>query len=532
MSQTELTKALDAARNLDTILDCVRHWAAITPDQLAVDTTDHGKLTYAELIKNAESLAASFGKLGLDAGDRVAIQLPSSPEFVATYLACAISGCVLTTLHMPYRQDELQPLMSFANARAVVTARVGKYDAPETMETLKKTVHTLEHVICVTPPEIDGHLHFAELIAENSDAESLPGAGPEAEVALCFTSGTSAAPKGVIRKQKLMVENARRFSEMIGMTPADRVMIAPPLSHVFGLLCAGNSLLAGATIVPIPLFTPATYGQCLTEMRPTVAYSAPAHLAATLKSGVMDTTPPNTVRDVIVGGSICPPEVAAQFEAKLPNGRVGCLFGMTEALLATQTVPTDPAEIRHGTVGQLAKDLKVRIMTADGTEAAPGGEGELQLSGYSILPEYLDNPDANAQSFTDDGWFKTGDLASLDEAGNIMITGRSKDIINRGGIKINPADIESILDGHADIVQSALIPMPDPVLGERICAYVALRERTSLSLDDVCAYLEGEGVAKMRWPERLEIVNEMPMTPTKKIIKPVLVADIKEKLEK
>lgn len=531
MSQTELNAALDTARNMETLLDCARHWAALTPDKLAVETADHGKLNYAELVANANSLAAAFSKLGLERGDRVAIQLPSSPEFVTAYLACAISGCVLTTLHMPYRQEELLPLMSFAGARAVITAKVGKYDAPETMQAIKAELDCLEHVICVTEPEIDGHLHFARLVADNSAAEPRVGAGPNAEVALCFTSGTSAAPKGVIRKQSIMADNARRFTDMISMTPEDRVMIAPPLTHVFGLLCAGNSLMAGATIVPVPIFTPQTYGQYLTELNPTVVYSAPAHLAATLKSGVMDTTPPETVRDVIVGGSICPPEVAAQFEDKLPNGRVGCLFGMTEALLATQTVPTDPAEIRHGTVGQLARGLKVRIMTADGTEAEPGGEGELQLSGYSILPEYHNNPSANASSFTEDGWFKTGDLASLDDAGNIMITGRSKDIINRGGIKINPADIESILDGHEDIVQSALIPMPDPVLGERICVYAALREGKSLSLDDICGYLDEKGVAKMRWPERLEIVGEMPMTPTKKIIKPVLVADIREKVK-
>lgn len=527
MSQTNL----DKARAMDTILECARFWATAAPDQLAVETTDHGKLTYAELVRNANSLAAAFGKLGLHPGDRVAIQLPSSPEFVTTYLACAISGCVLTTLHMPYRQEELNPLISFAGARAVVTAEVGKYDGPATMQALTQEIDSLQHVICVSAPKIEGHLHFAALLAENADAPEATGAGKDAEVALCFTSGTSAAPKGVIRKQNLMAENARRFTDMISMTPEDRVMIAPPLTHVFGLLCAGNALMAGATIVPIPIFTPETYGTYLTEMRPTVVYSAPAHLAATLKSGVMDAVPPETVRDVIVGGSICPPEVAAQFEAKLPNGRVGCLFGMTEALLATQTVPTDAAKFRHATVGKLAEGLTARIMTSEGEDVTATGEGELQLTGYSILPEYLDNPDANASSFTEDGWFRTGDLASIDEAGNIMITGRSKDIINRGGIKINPADIESILDGHPDIVQSALVPMPDAVLGERICTYAVLRPGTCLTLEDVCAYLDTQGVAKMRWPERLEIIPEMPMTPTKKIIKPVLVADIREKAE-
>lgn len=522
------TEGGEVTRHMDTILACARYWADATPDKLAVQTLDAGEVSYSQLVADAAGLAGAFARMGLGHGDRVAIQLPSSPEFVTTYLACAMSGCVLTTLHMPYRKEELAPLLSFASARAAVTAQVSAYDGPATMQALCDEVDTLEHVISVTPPADAGQHHFADLVA----GEPLPmqAPDPDAELTLCFTSGTSAAPKGVTRTQRLMGENARRFTQMLDMTAADRVMIAPPLTHVFGLLCAGNAIMAGATIVPIPIFTPETYGKYLTQMQPTIVYSAPAHLAATLKSGVMDHAPPDTVRDVIVGGSICPPEVAAQFEARLPNGRVGCLFGMTEALLATQTLPTDPPAIRHGTVGQLADGLSIKIVDAGGTELPRGEEGEMLLSGYSVLPEYLDNPGANAASFTDGGWFRTGDLAVLDDKGNITITGRSKDLINRGGIKINPSDIESILDGHSDIIQSALIPMPDAVLGERICAYVVLRPGAELTLDALCAYLDEQGIAKMRWPERLEVIGEMPMTPTRKIVKPVLIADIQSRL--
>lgn len=511
----------------DQILGFVEHWAAATPDAFAVETADMGTLTYAQLLDRAKRLAVVFRDLGLVPGDRVAIQLPSGPEFITTYLACMIAECTLTTFHMPYRFEELLPLMTFSRARAVVTAEVGKYDGSATMLRLRDEVATLEHVLSISGWGETEALSFHDLI-DAADPDRAPVApGPDVDATLCFTSGTSAAPKGVLRSQRIMAENAVKFSNMLSMTAADRVMIAPPLSHVFGLLCAGNALRVGATVVPIPIFTPDTYAAYLTGMRPTVVYSAPAHLAATLKSGAMDRTPPETVRDVIVGGAICPPDVAAQFEDKLPNGRVGCLFGMTECLLTTQTDPADSAEIRHRTVGKLAQGLELRIIAGDG---APAAEGELQLRGYSVLTEYHENPAANEASFTDDGWFRTGDIASLDEAGNIMITGRVKDIINRGGIKINPSDIESLLDSHENIVQSAIVPMPDEVLGERICAYVALRSNTSLNLDDVCGFLAAHGVAKMRWPERLEVVDEMPMTPTRKIIKGVLVTDIQKRL--
>lgn len=513
-----------------TLLEWLDHWAELTPDKLAVETLSNGRLSYRELRDRAEALAAALLGLGLEPGDHVAIQLPSYPEFLVSYFAACRAGLVLTTMHVPYRFEELKPLMSFAGARAVVTAQIGQYDGPETMRRLKEVVPSLEFVIVVGQDDPAGALSFDGLVARG-DASRLPPRPPaETKCTLCFTSGTSAAPKGVRRTQRLMAENAGKFAAMIEMEPQDRVMVAPPLTHVFGLLCAGNGIRAGATVLPLPLFTPPAYADYLVHLAPSIIYSAPAHLAATLKSGVLDSFRASSVRDVIVGGSICPPAVARDFESRLPNGRVGCLFGMTEALLATQTDLHGAPEMRHGTVGKVAPGLRVRIAGPDGVALPQGEMGELQLTGYSILEEYEGNPEATQSSFTGDGWFRTGDLAYIDPDGNIVITGRVKDIINRGGIKINPADVESLLDGHERIVQSALVPMPDDVLGERICLYATLTPGPEITLEEVCHYLEGKGVAKMRWPERLEIIEEMPMTPTKKITKAVLVTDIRTKL--
>ncbi|MEB8386727.1 class I adenylate-forming enzyme family protein [Rhodobacteraceae bacterium KMM 6894] len=515
----------------ESLLDALIHWAKVQPDAVAVETDDHGSLTYAELRDTAHSLAAGFMSLGLRPGDRIAVQLPSSPEFVAAYFACQMSGCVLTTLHMPYRQEELRPLVNFGKPKAVLTAQVGKYDGPATMALLAQETGHLDHIIVVGGTPEGNQIGFHDLVAAGRNCPPATPTATDGDTALCFTSGTSSAPKAVRRTQEVWTEVSRLFSGMLSMTSEDRVMIAPPLSHVFGLSCAGNAIYVGATVVPIPMFSPDIYVKYLTELAPTVVYSAPAHLAATLKSGAMERTPPVSVRDVIVGGSICPPKIAAEFEAHLPNGRVGNLFGMTEMSLATQTDPNDPAEIRHRTVGKLAKCLNVRIVAKDGTILPIGEEGEMQLSGTSVLREYHENPQENATAFTEDGWFRTGDLAMLDDAGNIMITGRSKDIINRGSIKINPSDIESLIDAHSNVLQSALVPMPDPVLGERICAYAVLKPGKTLDLPELCSFLEGLKIAKMRWPERLEILDEMPMTPTRKIIKPVLVADIRKKIE-
>lgn len=518
------------AQQYESLIDALRYWVGATPDAMAVETRDHGCLTYAELLADSEALARGFARLGLTVGDRVAIQLPSTPEFVTTYFACMLTGCVLTTLHMPYRREELRPMMAFAAPKAVVTASVGKYDAPATMRELAQDIASLKHVI-VVGDTCAGDVSFRDMVENNREGSLPVRPSPDSDAALCFTSGTSAAPKAVLRTQGSFARNASVFSQMLYMDSRDRVMIAPPLTHVFGLSCAGNAIHSGATIIPIPIFLPEVYADYLFEMKPTVVYSAPAHLAATLKSGEMDRRSADSVRDVIVGGAICPPEVAAQFEARLPNGRVGCLFGMTETTLSTQTDPNAPASVRHGTVGKLARGLSVRIVDREtGAPMPAGAEGEMQLCGYSVLKRYVGEHEANQDAFTADGWFRTGDIASLDADGNIMITGRVKDVINRGGIKINPADIENVLDAHGAIMQSAVVPMPDEVLGERLCAYVVLRPGTELTLEKMCAYLTERCIAKMRWPERLEIIDAMPMTPTRKIIKPVLIADIRKKL--
>lgn len=514
----------------ETLLARLHHWASQTPDKLAVETLSDGSLTYRQLADKSDAFAAGLWALGLRTGDPIAIQLPSVPEFLVAYYAACRIGAVLTTFHVPYRREELRPLIEFSKPRAVICTRVGAYDAPMTMSALAGEAEFVEHIIVVGDEISEGCLAFDAVLGHADLSILPPPPGPNAICTLCFTSGTAAAPKGIERNQGLMFENAAKFVDRIKMVSEDRVMIAPALTHVFGLLCSGNAIYCGATVLPVPLFTPQTYVDFLTGLKPTIIYSAPAHLAATLKSGALDHNAPETVRDVIVGGSICPPDVAQQFEDKLPNGRVGCLFGMTEALLATQTDPHGPAKERHGTVGKLAEGLILRIVDEAGHPVQAPESGELQLNGYSIITEYVRNPSADAAAFTKDGWFRTGDLAYLDKAGNIVITGRLKDIINRGGIKINPSDIENLLDGHKKIVQSAIVPMPDAVLGERICLYITLAPGASLTLEEVLSFLEANNIAKMRWPERLEIIDEMPMTPTRKIRKAVLATDIRNKM--
>lgn len=325
-----------------------------------------------------------------------------------------------------------------------------------------------------------------------------------------------------MRSSQTLTADARTYVLELGLTSDDRSMIAPPFTHVFGLLCANNALYTGGTILPLTHFEPRLYVEMIETLKPNIIYSAPAHLAGVLKADVLKGRDMSSVRDVVLGGAICPPQVAAGFEAYLPHGRVGALFGMTEVLLVTQTPLDAPPSIRHSSVGRPIPGVEARIIAKTGKPVEEDEEGELQLSGFTIMAAYMKNEEANSAAFTQDGWFRTGDLAIWGPDGNIIITGRVKDMINRGGIKINPSDIENAIMEHDAVVLAAVVPMPDDVLGERICAVVTLVPEASLELDELCAFLGQKNVSKMRWPERLVVIPEMPMTPTRKIIKGAL----------
>ena len=360
--------------------------------------------------------------LGIGKGEAVAIQLPNRPEYLIAYFGVAMMGGVLLTMHMPYRAGEMEPLLKHGQARAVICgAATDKYDAPATMEGLKARVPSLEHVIVATGATGvagPGQLSLAEMI-ENGPKRAIPDPPVAADpVLLCFTSGTSAEPKAVLRNYYTACGNGRIYSPTIGLGADDVVMVAPPFTHVFGLACVHAALWAGATIALLELFTPDAYAAAIERARPTVLFTAPAHVAATLKAGLFEAHDISSLRTVVVAGSVCPPNLAAALEERLSDGgRVGQLFGMTETVLITQTPADGPPATRHAYTGQVTQGIEARIMADDGTLQLPGAEGELQVRGYTIMSGYLNNDAANQAAFTEDKWLHSGDLAVADADG-------------------------------------------------------------------------------------------------------------------
>ena len=473
---------------------------------------------YRTLAERADALAGGLVALGIGRGDAVAVQLPNLPAFLYAILACARIGAVTSTIHMPYGPREAADAIRHAEARLVfAAAAAGDRQPAAELARLRPDLPSLAHVVAVGGPAPEGALAFED-VARPGVALPPPPAASDAYVML-FTSGTSSSPKAVLTDYRRFLANARLNCSEKQMGPGSIMLSAAPFTHLFGLYSFHLTLYGGGATALLPGFSPPGLVEAIRSFRPSHIFAAPAHIASCLEAGLLDSETLAPVHYCVVSGAKAAPEFYRRAQEAFGNGRIAQLWGMTECQCGMFTRPYEDIERAAWGCGRPSPGNEARVCGADGNPLPAGEEGELQIRGASVFDGYHGNDEANAASFSGDGWFRTGDRAVIDDAGAVSITGREKDLINRGGVKINPADVEEAIDRHPDIVQSAIVPMPDPVLGERSCCFAIPRDGAAPRLADLIAWLEGEGIAKLKWPERLILVDEMPLTPTRKVIK-------------
>jgi non-ribosomal peptide synthetase component E (peptide arylation enzyme) len=491
----------------DTLSGWLARNVAERPDAPAI-IAGETVMEYAGLAARVDRLAGGLHGLGLGAGDVIAVQLPNIANYLVSYLAIARLGAVMTTLYMPHRAREFETLLGHSRARALIClSDAGGFPAARTA--LDLDLLKLRSVITIGAA-VAGAVPFDDLANGTASADKLDLPLPVAAdpFLLLYTSGTTASPKAVPHNSHTMLGNARLGAGEHQLRANDIILSAPPFGHLFALYSFHLALYTGAANLLLPAFTPPDLAAAIEAGKATALFAAPAHMAACLGMGLFDKHDCNSLRLAILSGSAVPGEMARAVDQKLPNCAINQLWGMTETQGGLYCRPGDSIETAATSAGR----------PAPGAEARISDEGELQVRGSLLFPGYFDNPDANRAAFTEDGWFRSGDLAGQDDSGNIAITGRIKDIINRGGVKYNPREIEDLLDGHPDIAQSAIVPMPDKVLGERACCF-AVATNPAIDLETLCGYLLGHGIAKTKLPEHLVLMDEMPMTPTRKIIK-------------
>ncbi len=505
----------------ELLTDWLDRTVARTPDATAIVTAG-GKMSFAELAAMSDRLASGFRRLGIGMGDVVGVQLRNGPYWVAIHVALCRIGAVMTGIHLTFRESECERALAFGEAVAVVCEmEMGDFAIAETMLRLRDRLPALGHVIVAGggPEEaiaLESLEDEPQFVGERADAS-----GP---FIMLYTSGSTSRPKAVPLSHNNLLTNARGSAGVFGITPSDRIMAAGPFAHLYSLHSPHFSLLTGAAQVILPIYEKNAFVDLVEKARPTVVFAVPAHILPCLAEGLLDSRDWSSVRLLLIAGAAVSGDLVRALDAKLPNGRVIQLWGMTEMQAGLYTRPDDPVDFPATTCGRPSPGTEIRIASDDGEALPRGAEGELQVRGASVFPGYLHDPEANAEAFTHDRWFRTGDLAIVDEHGNIVLKGRIKDTVNRGGVKYSTREVEDLLLGHPAVDQAAVVPAPHPRLGEIGCAFAVTRNETPVTLDDLCTWLLDRGIAKYKLPERLELVNEMPLGPSRKIDKETLKA--------
>ncbi len=505
----------------ELLTDWLDRTVAAAPEATAIVGTGES-LTFAELAALSDRLAAGFRRLGIGMGDVVGVQLRNGPWWVATHIALVRIGAVMTGIHLTFREAECERALGFGEAVAIVCERaMGDFAIAETMLALKRRLPALEHVV-VAGGGPDGTIALESLRDEPGPlAERADASGP---FIMLYTSGSTSRPKAVPLSHNNLLTNARGSAGVFGITAEDRIMAAGPFAHLYSLHAPHFSLLTGAAQVILPTYDKAAFVDLVETARPTVIFAVPAHVLPCLAEGLMDGRDWSSVRLLSIAGAAVSGELVRALDARLPNGRVVQLWGMTEMQAGLYTRPDDPVDFPAETCGRPSPGTEIRIASGDGEALPQGAEGELQVRGASVFPGYFRDPESNAEAFTRDRWFRTGDLAAIDAHGNVILKGRIKDTVNRGGVKYSTREVEELLLDHPEIDQAAIVPAPHARLGEIGCAFAVARNDGAVTLDGLCAWLLERGIAKYKLPERLELVADMPLGPSRKIDKEALKA--------
>ncbi|PYN17172.1 MAG: cyclohexanecarboxylate-CoA ligase [Candidatus Rokuibacteriota bacterium] len=502
--------------------------AATHPDRVAI--VDRGRqITYGELGTRVDRVAAGLGALDIGRGDVVTIQLPNWAEFAYVFFALERLGAVANQIGPDFRSREVDYILRFSESRAFICpASFKSFDYVKMIGELRPGLPDLQAVCVLGGAAGPGRVSLDALV-ENASAVAPPGAqqGANDVMRMAFTSGTTGNPKGVIHSHNTTLSTCRTLNTDMRVTEDDVFLVYLPLGLNWGYLTLVQAIMAGARVVLLDQFSAAAALDLIRRERVTYLPTAPASIIAMLNHPDLGQFDLSSLRVVITGGASCPIETIREFRARM-HGHLIELYGMLETGFHTYTRLADDPEAVTGTVGTVSSGLGIRIIDDAGRDVPPRAEGEIAALGPSVHLGYHKNPTANAELFTADGWFRTGDLGQFDAAGNVKIVGRLKEMINRGGKKFFPREIEEILYTHPKILHAAIVGVPDPRLGERNCLCVIPRAGQQLALDEVVAYLKDD-VATFKLPETIEIFDELPFTPTGKIQRHVLVRRVLER---
>lgn len=509
----------------DTIGDHLTRAAAVHGDSDAlVDRPSGRRWTYRELVTEVDAVAQGLLGAGIGKGDRVGIWAANCPEWVFVQYACATVGAVLVNLDPAYGTRELDFVLRKAGVRLLVSGvEYRGTDCAAVLEEVRVGCPGLERVLVIGGDAWTALCSAGRLADPGLLAVRRAGLCPDDPINIQFTSGTTGFPKGATLTHHNILNNGYSVGQLLRYTEADRVCVPVPFFHCFGMVMANLAAMThGACIViPSALFDARAVLVAVAEERCTSLYGVPTMFIAELAVPDVADFDLSSLRTGIMSGSPCPVEVMTRIVERMGMTEVTICYGMTETSpVATQTRPDDGLERRVSTVGTAGPHVEIKVVDpATGLIVARGERGEVCMRGYSVMRGYWDEPERTAEAIDPGGWMHSGDIGAMDAAGYLAITGRIKDMVIRGGENLYPREIEEFLHTHPDVLDVAVVGVPDPWCGEELVAWVRMREgAAALDAERVRAFCLG-ALARHKIPRYVRVVDEFPMTVSGKVRK-------------
>lgn len=509
-----------------TMDDFLRHSLEVHPDKDAlicyrIDREEPQRLTYRQLSERINRAAFGLHRLGVKHGDVVALQLPNWIEFVITTLACGRIGAVVNPLMHIFRDRELSYMLGFTQAKVlVIPQKYRGFDYSEMAQSLQASLPSLKHVVVVDGLQDNSFENtlqrgsLADCIATPAGAQPLK---PNDLAVLMFTSGTTGTPKAVMHTSNTLVSCMNALSRRFRLSKDDVFLASTPVGHMTGYVAVVLiGLRQGGTVVLQDFWDPIRAAQILLNEKISYFAGSTPFLNDLCEVVAAGQAAPVDLRSFLCGGAPIPPVLIERAAATL-GIKVCSLWGMTEVLSGTLTEPERALEKSSSSDGLVLEGMEVLIVDDSNNPCATGKPGRLLVRGAQMFLGYYNLPEI--EPFNEQGWFDSGDLAYSDSEGYIRICGRTKDVLIRGGENVPVVEIEALLARHPSIQANAIVGYPDQRLGERACAFVVVKPGHSLLLSDLQTYMHQCKVAKQYWPEKLMLIEQMPVTPSGKLQK-------------
>lgn len=497
-----------------TLIENMERGAREYPERIAYIFQDM-QVTYGELYQQAKNTAAYLTSRGIGKGDYVAMLLGNSPHFVISYYGVLLTGAAVVPINPIYTPKEIMYILHNSNARLAIAV------APllPVLESIKHQLPNLCEVVLVGDGAAsDWVTPFEKMVAHSSEGWRGDALQADDLAVILYTSGTTGQPKGAMLTQRNMASNADAISAYLGVSGDDIFVTVLPMFHVFCMtVCMNAPIAVGATMLILPKFSPADVAKAIKQHQATVFAGVPTMYNFIMQTPEIAVEALDSLRICISGGASLPVALLHNFERKF--GKVISEgYGLSEASPVTAFNPVQGIR-KPGSIGVSIPGVENRIVDAEGEELERGQVGELIVRGPNVMKGYLHMPEETSRTLQN-GWLYTGDMGYMDEDGYIFIVDRKKDMVIVGGYNVYPREVEEVLYEHPQIIEAAVIGVPDENAGEAVHAYVVSRD-PSLTEEELIAYCRN-GLAKYKVPSKIIFIEELPKNTTGKILRRAL----------